>query len=297
MKPVATEEVKQYMGGWRVIVDSDAISAEELESANLFLKEFSAEQAHRYALTANLIPNVASGSKLVEIGSAPYLMSMYVHHQLGYDVTHINLDHDRRISAPIHMENPETGDSSDINWLELNVEFDSLSIEDNSQDVVLCCEVIEHLTVSPVHMLGEIHRILKPHGTLVLTTPNALRIAHFMDLSRGKNIHDRFRKDYEYGAYSRHNREFTPSELYELLNELGYSVSDCSTKDIYPTTDSLSLRLEQFWLSIPFLGRSLLSKRMDARRDMKNDLIFIKATKEREFRAVYPESIFYPPGL
>ncbi len=37
---------------------------------------------------------------------------------------------------------------------------------------VLCCELLEHLTEDPMHMMAEINRILRPGGHLVLTTPN-----------------------------------------------------------------------------------------------------------------------------
>lgn len=43
--------------------------------------------------------------------------------------------------------------------------------EDGSFDVVYAAEIIEHL-LDPDLLLGEIHRVLSPGGTLVLTTPN-----------------------------------------------------------------------------------------------------------------------------
>jgi 2-polyprenyl-3-methyl-5-hydroxy-6-metoxy-1,4-benzoquinol methylase len=39
-------------------------------------------------------------------------------------------------------------------------------------DVVLFTEIIEHITFNPIAMWREIHRVLKPGGHLVLTTPN-----------------------------------------------------------------------------------------------------------------------------
>lgn len=47
-------------------------------------------------------------------------------------------------------------------------------IESNSQDFVIAFQVIEHIK-NDRHFLNEIYRVLKPNGTLFLTTPNANR--------------------------------------------------------------------------------------------------------------------------
>lgn len=55
--------------------------------------------------------------------------------------------------------------------LEHNVEH-GLPFPDNSFDLVWCTEVIEHLH-NPAQLLAEIERVMRPHGTAVLTTPNS----------------------------------------------------------------------------------------------------------------------------
>jgi SAM-dependent methyltransferase len=47
----------------------------------------------------------------------------------------------------------------------------TLPYEDEYFELVILAEVIEHLT-NPDHALREIHRVLKPGGVLLLTTPN-----------------------------------------------------------------------------------------------------------------------------
>ncbi|OQX54353.1 MAG: hypothetical protein B5M48_01180 [Candidatus Omnitrophica bacterium 4484_213] len=51
----------------------------------------------------------------------------------------------------------------------------SLPFEDCSFDYVLLLEVIEHLK-NPYFVIGEINRVLKPKGTLVISTPNILNL-------------------------------------------------------------------------------------------------------------------------
>src|SRR5262249_37284622 len=45
-------------------------------------------------------------------------------------------------------------------------------LPDDSFDVVLMTEVIEHLAFNPVTLWREIHRVMKAGGRLVITTPN-----------------------------------------------------------------------------------------------------------------------------
>jgi 2-polyprenyl-6-hydroxyphenyl methylase/3-demethylubiquinone-9 3-methyltransferase len=46
------------------------------------------------------------------------------------------------------------------------------ALPDDAFDLVLVTEVIEHLTFNPVAFWREIHRLLRPGGIIVLTTPN-----------------------------------------------------------------------------------------------------------------------------
>jgi len=46
------------------------------------------------------------------------------------------------------------------------------SIDDDTFDIVLFTEIIEHLTFNPVAMWREIYRVIKPGGRIVVTTPN-----------------------------------------------------------------------------------------------------------------------------
>ena len=48
---------------------------------------------------------------------------------------------------------------------------EKLPFNDNSFEVIILSEVIEHLEYPNLH-LNEIHRILKPHWIFILTTPN-----------------------------------------------------------------------------------------------------------------------------
>ena len=92
-----------------------------------------------------------------------------------------------------------------------------LPVDDNAVDVVWAGEVIEHVAdVAP--WLSELRRVLRPRGTLLLTTPHhgpgtLLRLA----LSPR-----RFAEHFE--PRSDHVRFFSPRTLRALLDDLGFDV-------------------------------------------------------------------------
>jgi SAM-dependent methyltransferase len=111
-----------------------------------------------------------------------------------------------------------------------NVETERFPYNDDTFDFVLCCEILEHLPNDPTHVLAEIHRVLrKPQGTLLLTTPNAARLANLVHMQQGENVYEQLSG---YGTYGRHNREYTVSELRTLLTACGYRVERMLVADI-----------------------------------------------------------------
>jgi SAM-dependent methyltransferase len=109
-----------------------------------------------------------------------------------------------------------------------NVEEDQFPFETGSLGVVLFCEIIEHLLMNPLATLREIHRVLRPGGLLVVTTPNVARIDNVMAMVHGANLYDPYSG---FGPYGRHNREYTRHELYRLLEFAGFRVETSHTAD------------------------------------------------------------------
>jgi glycosyltransferase involved in cell wall biosynthesis/SAM-dependent methyltransferase len=111
-----------------------------------------------------------------------------------------------------------------------NVERDRFPYPDEYFQTVLCCELLEHLEADPMHMMSEIHRVLEPAGTLVLTTPNAAswRALGAVWLGLHPNL---------FGKYampglipeSRHAREYTPKELLRLMSDSGFLTQHIET--------------------------------------------------------------------
>jgi SAM-dependent methyltransferase len=119
----------------------------------------------------------------------------------------------------------------EIRFQHFNIESDRFPYDDGSFDVVIFCEIMEHLLNDPCAVLREIRRVLKPGGKLILTTPNVARLENVSRLVAGANIYDPYSG---YGPYGRHNREYTRHELVQLLEFEGFDAAHHFTADVSP---------------------------------------------------------------
>jgi hypothetical protein len=84
-------------------------------------------------------------------------------------------------------------------------------------------------------MLFESHRVLRPAGHLVITTPNVVRTEKLKAMLEGGRIGDAYHGN---GIYGRHNREYAPPEVPQLIESCGYSVVRHETIDVYDTSST-----------------------------------------------------------
>ena len=147
-----------------------------------------------------------------------------------------------------------------------NMEHDPFPYADESFDVVLFCEIIEHLLLDPLHAIREIHRVLRPNGRLVVTTPNVARLGNVLSTVAGENMYDPYSG---YGAYGRHNREFTQHELVRLLQFAGFDVDIAFTANAHPEAYESRLAFDAVMPLVDFrvndLGQYLFASARKAR--------------------------------
>ena len=98
------------------------------------------------------------------------------------------------------------------------VEFDGTVIPfpDNHFDAVMCTEVLEH-AMAPEALIAEMHRVLKPGGSLVLTVPFAARVHHIpYDFHR----FTRYRLAQMFAAFSAVQIEERGNDLAVIANKI-----------------------------------------------------------------------------
>jgi len=118
--------------------------------------------------------------------------------------------------------------------VKLNVERDRWPRADGSVDRVVMGAILEHL-FDPAFALAEANRTLTEGGTLVLSTPNAGRLINLGRLMAGRSVWSGYAGEDDDNArlYHRHNREYLPGEVRELLDTAGFKIVGMDTVNLH----------------------------------------------------------------
>lgn len=114
-----------------------------------------------------------------------------------------------------------------------NIEHDPFPFSKSHFNFVLFSEVLEHLTADPQIIFTKIKRVLLPSGYLLVTTPNAVRSQNLIKILLGLNIYYDTTQLKE-NIYHRHNREYTLSELKNIVTESGLTITNSGYFISYP---------------------------------------------------------------
>ncbi len=201
----ALEEIKQSL---------ELVSPEIRGWAENYLEK----QKHRYVHTiSNLVERYYTSGYILEIGSVPCHLT-YILKRLGYPVVGMDINPNRVIGF-IRKYN--------LDIIKFDIEVSNFPFKDNTFDVVLFTEVLEHLRINPLHVLKEINRVLKPGGILVLTTPNLYSLWNVGRFLIGRGIfpdpYTEFKKLEEIGHMG-HIREYSVKEIKKLLENTNFVV-------------------------------------------------------------------------
>jgi SAM-dependent methyltransferase len=125
------------------------------------------------------------------------------------------------------------------NMAGVNVETEPLPWPDEYFDLVLFAEVIEHRPHSPVAALREFRRVARVQGHLLVTTPNLASARQRLRLMLGRSVMYPVDAYFDNdgagnGLFHRHNREYTASELGDLLTRTGWLIERLEDFMAYP---------------------------------------------------------------
>jgi SAM-dependent methyltransferase len=162
--------------------------------------------------------------------------------------------------------------------------------DDGHFDIVIFTEVLEHLSRDPLQTMAEINRITKPGGYLLLSTPNCASVRSVIRILRGgnPNIYPVYQRR---PSTDRHNHEYVPWEIRELLKLCGFTSSEFKTADVYQ--DPQFGRLLTLQMKVMLRIGSLLSLGSLKARE-RGDTIFALAQKTGGIQERYPGFLYAP---
>jgi SAM-dependent methyltransferase len=189
--------------------------------------------SRRFVETLHRFPLLPDRPRILELGAVPYSMTILLRRYLQAEVSTLSFYEVEGPQRTHVLESPDGAERYEFAYTAVNIERDLFPFEDALFDLVLCCEILEHLLINPSHMLFETHRVLRPGGYFVLTTPNVVRAENLTAMLQGRNINDAYHGN---GIYGRHNREYAPAEVPQLLEACGYSIVSHDTMDVYDSS-------------------------------------------------------------
>lgn len=195
-------------------------------------ERFFLDVEHRYTKSRRLLGEVVgdfAGKRILDLGCSRGMLLERFRRYDDASLLAIELDPEMRevarargIDAETHQINVYDGDQITAR----------LPYADESMDVVLAAEIIEHV-VDTQGFIAEIARVLRPGGAVLLSTPNLLWWKYRVDLLFGR-YPDMLEYRLRYGEDFGHVRTFTPALLRELVEEAGLDVVRVAGKRLGP---------------------------------------------------------------
>jgi hypothetical protein len=177
--------------------------------------EYLRTHARRYHLLLGLVGELAPKTILV-VG--PSYESVLLREAIaGATVDTFGWADDRfpRVDGEHHVQH----DLNDLDYPELE-----------PHDVVVCCEVIEHLQVDAVPVLRLLSAAIAPDGHLVLQTPNATALPKRLRMLIGRNPYAPIRNEPRNPG---HFHEYTVGELRAAVEAAGLEVERVLTANYF----------------------------------------------------------------
>ncbi len=113
-----------------------------------------------------------------------------------------------------------------------DAEKDRYPYPDGHFDLVLACEIVEHLNHDPMFLLLECNRVLCDGGVLLMTTPNVVSYTSVARALRGDQNPQVYSLYPWVNTESTHVREYAPAELSDAIAAAGFRIDHLFTEPI-----------------------------------------------------------------
>jgi SAM-dependent methyltransferase len=240
-----------------------------------FDTEYYSKHRLRFARTLNMVPKAGPGTCALELGCTR-LFQVALARLFGYADVRGSLfssDVADKLRRRVFSVGPLSAESLTVS---LDLEHELFPFEQGTIDLVMCCEVIEHMDIDPMFMLTELNRISRDNATLLITTPNCCSSRNYWKIAHGWRPH--FFMQYERArSPHRHNIEWDIHGLATMVRAAGFTIDRLETEDVFESTMPEALAL---------LERSGLST------DHRGDCIFLLAHKTSSVIDRWPEGIY-----
>jgi 2-polyprenyl-3-methyl-5-hydroxy-6-metoxy-1,4-benzoquinol methylase len=219
-------EVKSTASDFPTLTIADAFAAVkadvERSGSTGELRYFNLHERRFRVTAARILELVPKQADLLDIGGH-YLHLSCVVALLGYRVS--------AIDVPAFAELPFVVERATRRGITLStVESDDivagtfLRPHTDRFDAVLFCEILEHITFNPVAFWRRVHELLRPNGTIVLTTPNSLKLLSILgalwNLLSLRRIGLSVKQIMHHPTFGHHWKEYSSAEIKEYFGRL-----------------------------------------------------------------------------
>lgn len=194
------------------------------------------EHYHRYIVTLDII----NGKDVLDVacgeGYGSFFMSDYAKSVVGVDISEEAIDHASAVYVKPNLQFLQ-GSATDLEF------------PDNSFDVVVSFETIEHLAEQE-RMLAEIRRVLRPEGILIISSPN--RPVYSEESGEHNEFHVKELDYHEFDALLR--VQFPKVEYFGqrlLISSVIQSLSDTPSKALIWSDDGSRVNAKAGYLKDP----------------------------------------------
>jgi SAM-dependent methyltransferase len=160
--------------------------------------------------------------RILEVGGHPFLLTLPMMSK-NFNVTCL----EKPISSEVDSAVVE---KFKVNVMDCDLDIDRIPASDSSFDCVIMNEVFEHLRINLIASMREVHRVLRPSGLLLLSTPNLRSVQGINNLLRKQEAYCSMGGIFNNYSYLEklgvmgHVREYTSKEVMDFLQRIGFDI-------------------------------------------------------------------------